>query len=106
MNGSIVSLNDFKRERGIALPRSPYYTLNATRAQLKEALERGVERIKSPIGTCLPYAVVVGYENSKNGRIKLLKEAICYSSKEAFESMSGISGYRSIALIRNGLSLL
>lgn len=106
MNGNVVKLNDYKRERGIALPRSPYYTLNATKAQVNEALERGIERIQSPIGSCLPYAVVVGYENARTGRIKLLKEALCYSSKEAFESISGISGYRSIALIRNGLSVL
>ncbi len=70
----IIVLNDYRREHGIALPRSPYYTLKATKRDLDMALERAAKMMNEPLDKqgLLPYAVIVGYENKKTGDIKLL----------------------------------
>ena len=98
----IINLNDYKREHGIALPRSPYYTLKATKRDLDMALKSAAKVMQSPFdhkGT-LPYAVVVGYENKKTGDIKLLKDFHLFSNKETYESMSGMRGHYCLGLIR------
>ena len=93
---NIISINDYKRKHGIALPRSPYYTLDATHEQLLAALEMAKECMRKPMDyQGLPYAAIVGYENIKTGKIKLLKQIQIASCKEA---ISGIRGYRCIGL--------
>ena len=98
----IIVLNDYRREHGIALPRSPYYTLKATKRDLDMALERAAKMMNEPLDKqgLLPYAVIVGYENKKTGDIKLLKEYRLFSNKEAFASMAGIRGHYSLGLMQ------
>ena len=38
--GNIISMKDYKRQHGIALPRSPYYTLDATPEQIHSRIRR------------------------------------------------------------------
>ena len=45
----IIVLNDYRREHGIALPRSPYYTLKATKRDLDIALERAAKMMNEPL---------------------------------------------------------
>ena len=96
----IIFMNDYKREHGIALPRSPYSTLKASKNDLDKALIIAREMIQSPVGYkgAQPYAVVVGYENKKTGDIKLLKRYQLYLSKHSFETMAGIRGHYCIGL--------
>lgn len=100
MEGKVVDFNEYKREKGIALPRSPYYTLNATDKQIRLALRRAVMELNRPHGGSPLYAAVVGYEDVKTGRVKLLKNLRLYSNPEAFENMAGIKGHRCVGLTR------
>lgn len=99
--GDIINLKDYKLKHGIALPRSPYYTLDATPEQIKAALEYAAEEMEKPCDYrgVPPYAVVVGYKNVKTGKTKLLKGAHIYPSKESLETMGGIGkGYCCVGL--------
>ena len=96
--GDVICINEYKRRHGIAIPRSPYYTLNATQEQLSCAYRTAVLKMKQHKNP--PYAVLIGYENIKTGHIKLLKQIRMYSSQEAFESMSGIGGFRCVAVVK------
>ncbi len=94
---NVVSLNDYKRKKGIALPRSPYSSLDATREQVRDACQRAAEALNQDARV---YAAVIGYENQKTGKIKLLKGLRLFSSKELLESTAGIKGYNCICLIK------
>lgn len=100
--GDVVFLNEYKKQHGIPLPRSPYYTLKATQEQLREAYRLASELLEVPFDYrgVPPYAVLVGYEEIKSGNIKLLKRMHAFSTKKAFESMAGINGHYCIALVR------
>ena len=100
--GDVVFLNEYKKQHGIPLPRSPYYTLKATDNQLQEACRLASELMKEPFDYrgLPPYAVLVGYEDIKTGNIKLLKRMSAYSTKKAFESMAGIKVHYCVALVR------
>ena len=102
----IISMNDYKRKHGIALPRSPYYTLDASDEELQAAVERAKPFLESPhdYRGLPPYAVVIGYENLKTGKIKLLKELHIFPSKHALEHMEGIRGYNTLYLKRTAES--
>ena len=97
----IIKMNDYKKEHGIALPRSPYSTLKASEEDLDTALKHARKIMEKPFDYRgqTPYAVVVGYENKKTGDIKLLKEYQVFSSKDAFEGMAGIRGHYSLGLV-------
>ena len=100
---NVIYLNDYKKKHDIPLTHSPYYALNADREELRLAFERAFMLIQEPIdanGT-LPYAVLVGYENKKTGKVKLLKEMRMYPNKEAFESMAGLKGSYCLALVND-----
>lgn len=99
--GDIINMKDYKQKHGIALPRSPYYTLDATPEQLNAALELAAEEMEKPTDYrgLPPYAVVVGYKNVKTGKIKLLKGVHIYPSRESLETMGGIGkGYACVGL--------
>lgn len=100
--GDVIYLNEYKKQHGIPLPRSPYYTLKATDEQLYEAYHAAAMLLSeySENHETAPYAILVGYENIQTGHIKLLKQPPMFSTKEAFESMSGIRGHKSIAVVR------
>lgn len=100
--GDVIYLNEYKKQHGIPLPRSPYYTLKATDEQLYEAYHAAAMLLRdySENHETAPYAVLVGYENIKTGHIKLLKQPPMFSTKEAFEAMCGIRGHKSIAVVR------
>lgn len=97
----IVDLKEYKREKGIALPNSPYYTLNATEEQIQEAAERVSLVLEQPFDYrgVLPYAVLLGYENIKTGQVKLLKQVCIYPNRKVFESSAGIKGHKAVALV-------
>ena len=97
--GVIINLNDYKRKKGIALPHSPYFTLDATDEQVRHALENAAHSLNRD--DYRQYAAaLVGYENIRTGKIKLLKGIIYFGTKDAFESMAGIKGHRCIGLMR------
>ena len=97
--GVIINLNDYKRKKGIALPHSPYFTLDATDEQVRHALENAAHSLNRD--DYRQYAAaLVGYENIRTGKIKLLKGIIYFGTKDAFESMAGITGHRCIGLMR------
>lgn len=96
--GDIIYLNEYKKKHDIPLTNSPYYALNATEEQMQMAYIRAVELMEDE--HLAPYAVLIGYENIKTGTIKLLKEPRMYSSRNAFEDMSGINGHYVIAITR------
>lgn len=96
---NIVSLNDYKRKKGIALSRSPYSTLDATEVDVHEAYLRAAELMNEDTNM---YAAVIGYENIKNGKIKLLKGLRLYSSRGILESTAGINGHKCLVLVRKG----
>lgn len=103
MECKIINIKDYKRKHDIPLPRSPYYTLNATEYELQLALERAAELMREPHDYRGEphYAVLVGYENKKSGKVKLLKQQICFPTEEVFESACpGIKGYYCLALKR------
>ena len=76
----ITDLKEYKQKHDIPLPRSPYYTLNATDEELQEAVGRAERMMGFPFDYrgLPPYAVLLGYENIKTGKIKLLKSQIAY----------------------------
>lgn len=100
--GDIVYLAAYKREKGIAAPKSPYYTLNATHDEISAALDRAAKLMSEPVDRSgkTPYAVLVGFEDKK-GRVKLLKQICGYSSREIFEMYAGRKGMMTLALITN-----
>lgn len=100
MDSKVIDLNQYKREKGIALPRSPYYTLNATSEQLQHAYQRAADALNGEYGGGPYFAALVGYENNRTGRVKLLKEMRLYPSPEAFEAMAGIKGHKCVGLAR------
>ena len=95
--GDVIDLNDWKKEHGIPLPRSPYYALKATEAQILNAVAKAQKYMDSPLK---PYAAIVGYKNVKTGDVKLLKEMHVFSNQDAFEHMEGIRGHYCIGLVR------
>ena len=97
--GVIINLSDYKRKKGIALPRSPYFTLDATEEQVRDALSTAARTLNRDDYNRYA-AALVGYENIRTGKIKLLKGIVYFGTKEAFESMAGIKGHRCIGLIR------
>lgn len=98
--GDIISFAAYKKEKGIAAANSPYYTLNATKAEISEAFNRASRLMIEPIDYSgkTPYAVLIGYED-KNGRVKLLKNVCCYSSHEIFELDAGRKSLKVLALV-------
>ena len=95
--GVIINLNDYKRKKGIALPHSPYFTLDATDEQVRHALENAAHSLNRD--DYRQYAAaLVGYENIRTGKIKLLKEVVVYSSKRALETTAGIKGHYCVGL--------
>lgn len=98
--GIIIDMKKYKREHDIALPRSPYYELNATDEQIEEALNTAAEYMNKPFDYrgMPPYAVIIGYENIKTGKTKLLKEIQIFPSKKSLETMAGIRGHYCIGL--------
>ena len=97
---NVVSLAKYKKEKGIAQPRSPYYTLNATEAQIIKAEERAEKLLFQPMNVngTLPYAVLIGYEDKK-GRTKLLKSICAYPSKGYLLADAGRKGLRTVYVI-------
>ena len=97
---NVISLVGYKKEKGIALPRSPYYTLNATEEQLNKAVERASKYLHKPMNGCgtMPYAVLIGYEDKK-GRTKLLKAISAYPTKDLLEAFAGRRGLRSVYVV-------
>lgn len=96
--GDVIYLNDYKKKHDIPLTNSPYYALNAAEDQVYEAYMRAVELMENE--RLAPYAVLVGYQNVKTGKVKLLKEPRMYSSRAAFEDMAGIKDHYVVALTR------
>lgn len=98
----IICLKEYKKKHDIPLPRSPYFSLNATKQQLHEAYLRAAEYLRKPCDYrgIPPYAAVVGYESLKTGKIKLLKEQCFYSSKDLFMRTAGLRGYKCLALVQ------
>ena len=95
--GEVINLNDWKKEHGIPLPRSPYYALKATEAQIQKAISEAQKYMDSPD---MPYAAIVGYQDMKTGNVKLLKEMHVFSDQYAFKHMEGIRGHYCIGLVR------
>lgn len=99
--GDIISLAEYKRKKGIAPPRSPYYTLKASRQQIDDAIHNAAAQLQNMIsrnGSAPCYAVLIGYEE-KNGNVKLLKGLYFYPDKETFERCAGHRNQKAIALI-------
>lgn len=96
--GDVIYLNYYKKKHDIPLTNSPYYVLNATEDQVYAAYMRAVELMENE--RLAPYAVLVGYQNVKTGKIKLLKEPRMFSSRSAFEDMAGIKGHYVVAIAR------
>ena len=98
----IINLNEYKKAHGIAPPRSPYYTLKATKEEIKQAVERASEQMKIPFDYrgLPPYAVMIGYKNKKTGDVKLLKELHVFSDREMFRKSAGIKNHYVLALIQ------
>jgi len=97
--GEIISLAAYRKKKGIAAPRSPYYTLKATEEQIHDALQRAAEFMTNEYnrsGKPL-YAVLVGYKD-KQGNVRLLKTISGYPTREVFESCAGYKGYLTLAL--------
>lgn len=96
--GEVISLNDWKRQHSIALPRSPYSTLRATDYEISSALQSAAEIMEDQ--GC--YAAIVGYESKKTGEVKLLKNPPFFSDQQTFERMAeGIRGYYAVGLKRD-----
>ena len=96
-----IDLNDYKKQREIPPPRSPYYALDATDEEIYEAVERAKRLMsetfdyrKQP-----PYAVLFGYKNIKTGKAKLLKSMEVYPSEQVFNQMAGIGGHNILAVV-------
>ena len=98
----IIYLNEYKRKHGIAMPRSPYSTLNATHSDIHEAYRKAAEQMRQAADTLgqSPYAVLVGYQDIKTRRVKLLKQMPMFSDKDSFERMAGIKGNYCLGLTR------
>ena len=95
----IIDLKKYKKQHDIPLPRSPYYTLNATKEEIDEALQRAKEWLSDTRYSPM-YAVLVGYKNIKTGKTKLLKEQHGFSTKDTFETAAGIKDHYMIGIVR------
>ena len=101
----IVSLVDYKAEKGIVPPNSPYYTTNATQEQIQAAAQRAQEWFKKPFDFRgkPPYAVVLGYEDKK-GRVRLLKSQPVFPTKYSLETKGGLATMKIVYVYKeNGL---
>ena len=98
--GDVISLAAYKKRKGIAAPKSPYYTLNATEAEVSVAVNRAAQVMVKPMDYRgkTPYAVLVGYED-QDGRVKLLKDICCYPNRETFEMDAGRKSMWTLALV-------
>ena len=47
MQSNVIDFKAYKRAKGIALPRSPYYTLAATDEQIREAYHQAAQALNS-----------------------------------------------------------
>ena len=94
----IVSLAAYKAEKGIVPANSPYYTSNATKAQILQAIARSRKWFENPRGE-IPYAVVIGYED-KRGYVRLLKDQRMYSCKLAYETLAGMATLKTVAVVK------
>ena len=99
MQSNVTDFKAYKRAKGIALPRSPYYTLAATDAQIREAYQQDAQALKSDSRI---QVVHVGYKSIKTGHVKLFKGQYEYSSMDLFERWAGIRGHYVLALARKG----
>lgn len=95
--GDVISLNDWKKDHGIPLPNSPYYTLKATDEQIEAALQSAARSMR---GRQDPYAVIIGYKSKKTGDVKLLKEMRLYPDQETLEAEGSVRGHYSLGFIR------
>ena len=102
--GDMISLVAYKKGKGIAAPKSPYYTLNATKAEVSTALNRAAQLMAKSMDYRgkTPYAVLVGYED-RDGRVKLLKDICCYPNRETFEMDAGRKSLLTLALVAKPL---
>ena len=66
MQSNVIDFKAYKRAKGIALPRSPYYTLAATDAQIREAYQQAAQALNSDSRI---QVVHVGYKNMKTGHV-------------------------------------
>ena len=99
MQSNVTDFKAYKRAKGIALPRSPYYTLAATGTQIREAYQQAAQALKSDSRI---QVVHVGYKSIKTGHVKLFKGQYEYSSMDLFERWAGIRGHYVLALARKG----
>ena len=80
---------------------SKYYTLDATKEELQQAIERAEEARQKPID-CIghdAYAVLYGYENTATGKIKLLKNPVTYRTRKSFKLQPGMKGHKTLAVV-------
>ncbi len=99
--GDVVILNDWKREHGIPLPNSPYYTLKATDEQIEAAIDAARRAMLSPMSDRQwPYAIVVGYKSMKTGDVKLLKKMRLYPSQEILQNTGLLQGHSCVGVVR------
>lgn len=96
--GDVISLNDWKKEHGIPLPNSPYFTLKATDEQVEDALQSATRSMYSKEA---PYAVIVGYKSRKTGDVKLLKELRLYPDRETLEAEGTVPGHYCVGFVRD-----
>ena len=97
MKSNVIDFKAYKRAKGIALPRSPYSTLAATREQIDAAFQHASDALHSEPRF---FAALVGYENIKTGKVKLLKGIQLFSNREVFELWAGIRGHYVLALTK------
>ena len=73
MQSNVTDFKAYKRAKGIALPRSPYYTLAATDTQIREAYQQAAQALKSDSRI---QVVHVGYKNIKNWACEAVQGAV------------------------------
>ena len=91
-----MSISMIINVKKIALPRSLYSTLNATKKQIHEAYLRAAASMNEDTDM---YAAVIGYENIKTGKVMLLKGLQLYPS-EVLQSMAGINDHKCLIIVR------
>ena len=73
MQSNVVDFKAYKRAKGIALPHSPYYTLAATDAQIREAYQQDAQALNSDSRA---QVVHVDYKNRKTGHGKRIHKGL------------------------------
>ena len=73
MQSNVADFKAYKRAKGIALPRSPYYTLAATDAQIREAYQQDAQALNSDSRA---QVVHVDYKNRKTGHGKRIHKGL------------------------------